>query len=82
MSNSGIELEGLAIAVQVFAGPRLLMSEKSYVEDNNPSITRGPRDKMPLGRWVDGSSSVTGALMLHPNAARALLIKRDGAMTR
>jgi hypothetical protein len=39
MSNSGIELEGLAIAVQVFAGPRLLMSEKSYVEDNNPSIT-------------------------------------------
>ena len=80
MSDFGIELEGYRSPG--LGRPAYLMSEKSYAEGSNPPIAVAPGDKMLWGRWVDGSSSVTGALMLHPNAARALLIKRDAAMTR
>jgi hypothetical protein len=68
MSDFGIELEG-------YRSPS--RGRPSYAEGSNPPIAVAQ-----VIRCSDGSSSVTGALMLHPNAARALLIKRDGAMTR
>ena len=58
---------------------RVFDVRKKLCRGQQSTHRRGPRDKMLWGRWVDGSSSVTGALMLHPNAARALLIERDGA---
>ena len=80
MSDFGIELEGYRSPS--LGRPAYLMSEKSYAEGSNPPIAVAQVIRCSRDGGQMGLPPSPGALMLHPNAARALLIKRDGATTR